>query len=129
MAANNDDWLETQYAVAIYCGLRQGELLALVWEELDTSWFCPYRCATVDTPLFTLRGGGSTTHDPIARRLDYRRPPLVFGDVSRRNHEGRCVGCVVSPTSSKVCTRSLLIEDRPSLLLDNQLPDVQPSDL
>lgn len=34
-AAANDDWLEALYVVAIHCGLRQGELLALMWEDID----------------------------------------------------------------------------------------------
>jgi integrase len=34
-AAENDEWLEALYVVAIHCGLRQGELLALMWEDID----------------------------------------------------------------------------------------------
>lgn len=34
-AAETSDRLEALYVVAIHCGLRQGELLALKWEDLD----------------------------------------------------------------------------------------------
>lgn len=34
-AAGTGDRLEALYAVAIHCGLRQGELLALKWEDVD----------------------------------------------------------------------------------------------
>ena len=33
---------------------------------LDTSWFCPYCCATVDTALVTLRGTGAGRVHPFA---------------------------------------------------------------
>ncbi len=45
---------------------RTGKRICVHRVPSDTSWFCPYCCATVDTPLFTLRGSGSTTSNPIA---------------------------------------------------------------
>lgn len=35
LAATREDRLEALYVVAIHCGLRQGELLGLKWEDLD----------------------------------------------------------------------------------------------
>ncbi len=35
LAASREDRLEALYVVAIHCGLRQGELLGLKWEDLD----------------------------------------------------------------------------------------------
>jgi hypothetical protein len=33
---------------------RIGKRISVHGVPLDTSWFCPYCCATVDTPRFTL---------------------------------------------------------------------------
>jgi hypothetical protein len=32
---------------------RMGKRISVHRVPLDTTWFCPYCCATVDTPLFT----------------------------------------------------------------------------
>src|SRR5215218_6634204 len=46
-------------------GMRKtpiGKRICVNGVPLDTSWFCPYCCATVDTPLVTLRGTGRGGH-------------------------------------------------------------------
>jgi hypothetical protein len=46
-----------------------------------------YCCATVDTPLLTLSGTGSTTHDPIAFLVCWITSPSADPRwVSGRNH-------------------------------------------
>jgi hypothetical protein len=89
---------------------RIGKRICVQGVPSDTSWFCPYCCATVDTPLVTLRDTGSTTctSDRLARLLDYSRPPLLVGGVSGRSHKETCVISVVSPTSSKLNTSRLI---------------------
>ena len=99
---------------------RIGKRICVQGVPLDTSWFCPYCCATVDTPLVTLRDTGSTTctSDRLARLLDYSRPPLPVGGVSGRSHRETCVISVVFPTSSKLNT-SRLISSRGFMEKDN----------
>ncbi len=65
---------------------------------LDTSWFCPYCCATVDAAFVTLRGTGSRTRTSarLSHLLGYSRPPLSFRDVSGRDHKETWAGCIVS---------------------------------
>ena len=59
---------------------------------VSITWFCPYCCSTVDTAIVILRGTRSMTRTSVrlARLLDYSRPPLVFGDMSWRNHKETC---------------------------------------
>jgi hypothetical protein len=40
---------------------RIGKRIYVQGVPLDTTWFCPYCCATVDTAFLTLQGTGSRT--------------------------------------------------------------------
>ena len=64
---------------------------------LDTTTFCPYRCATVDTAFATLIGTGSgmRTSACLTRLLGYSRPPPSFGGVSECNHKETYAGCII----------------------------------
>jgi hypothetical protein len=69
---------------------------------LDTSWFYPYCCASVDMAFVTSRGTGSRTRTSarLTHLLGYSGPPLSFGDVSGRNHKETSASRLVSPTSA-----------------------------
>jgi hypothetical protein len=82
-------------------GMRQiriGKRIYVHGVPLDTSCFCPYCCATVDTAFVILGGTGSRTRTSarMTHLLGYSRPPLSFRDVSGRNHEETWAGCIVS---------------------------------
>src|SRR5918994_104505 len=81
---------------------RIGKRIYVQGVLLDTSWFCPYCCATVDMALLTSRGTGSRTRTSarLTHLLGYSGPPLSFGDVSGRNHKETYASCVDSPASS-----------------------------
>ena len=85
---------------------------------LDTTRFCPYCCATVDTAFATLIGTGSgmRTSACLTRLLGYSHPPPSFGGVSECNHKETYAGCIIFLTiltdslfsaSRSVSTRSL----------------------
>jgi hypothetical protein len=44
---------------------RVGKRIFVQGAPLDTSWFSPYCCATVDTPSVTLRGTGAGRVRPL----------------------------------------------------------------
>jgi hypothetical protein len=44
---------------------RVGKRIYVHGVPLDTSWFCPYCCATVDTACVTLRGTGAGRVHPL----------------------------------------------------------------
>jgi hypothetical protein len=43
---------------------RIGKRIRVYRVPLDTSWFCPYCCATVDTAYVTLSGAGTRRRSP-----------------------------------------------------------------
>jgi hypothetical protein len=77
---------------------RVGKQICVQGVPIDTSWFCPYCCATVDTASVTLRVTASTTrtYARLPHLLGHSRPPPSFGDVSGRYHKGTWAGCIVS---------------------------------
>jgi hypothetical protein len=81
---------------------RIGKRIYVHGVPLDTSWFCPYCCATVDTACVTPRGTGSRTRTSarLTHLLGYSGSPLSFGDVSGRNHKETSASWVVSPASA-----------------------------
>jgi hypothetical protein len=68
---------------------RIGKQIFVQGVPLDTTWFCPYCCATVDMASSLFRDTGSTkrTSARLARPLGYSRSPLSFGDVSGCKHK------------------------------------------
>jgi hypothetical protein len=60
---------------------RIGKRICVHGVPLDTSWFCPYCCATVDTAVVTLRGAGSGTRTPVrlAHLSGCPGPSLLLG--------------------------------------------------
>jgi hypothetical protein len=89
---------------------RIGKRIYVQGVPLNTSWFCPYCCATVDTPSVTLRGTGSRTRTSarLTHLLGYSRPPPSFRDVSGRNHKGTWAGCNVSANAPPARTTAKL---------------------
>jgi hypothetical protein len=73
---------------------RVGKRICVHSVPLGTITFCPYSCATVDTPFVT------RASDRLTHLSGYSRPALSFGDVSGRNHKETSVSCVVSLTSA-----------------------------
>jgi hypothetical protein len=52
---------------------RIGKRFSVQGVPLDTTWFCPYCCATVDTACVTLRGAGRRTHTSALSLIPQRR--------------------------------------------------------
>ena len=52
---------------------RIGKRICVHSVPLDTSWFCPYCCATVDTACVNLRGAGRRTHTSAPSLIPQRR--------------------------------------------------------
>jgi hypothetical protein len=65
----------------------------------DTTWFCPYCCATVDTSWVTLGAIGSRTRTsaPLRASISYSRSPLYLRRV-----------CIGAQPQSEVCGLHLL---------------------
>jgi hypothetical protein len=66
---------------------------------LDTSWFCPYCCATVDTSFITLQKHSKQNADARSPHssIGYSRSALSLREtyVSGRNYNVTRVGCIV----------------------------------
>jgi len=62
---------------------RIGKRIYVHGVPLDTSWFCPYCCTTVDTAFVTSRGTGSKTRTSAPSRVSigYYRSPLSLRNV------------------------------------------------
>lgn len=60
LAAAQDDALEALYVLALTTGMRQGELLALKWSDLDLT----YGKLQVQRTLIQVRGGKATVAEP-----------------------------------------------------------------
>ena len=91
---------------------RMGKRIYVQGVPLDTSWFCPYCCATVDIRLSSLfRGIGNGVRTPVSltHLRDYSGPSLLLGTVSGRSHKETWAGCIVSLTTP---TRSSLSASR-----------------
>jgi hypothetical protein len=56
---------------------RIGKRICVHRVPLDTAWFCPYCCATVDTALVTLRGTASTARTSLLSSLVLNRAEVV----------------------------------------------------
>ena len=52
---------------------RMGKRICVHGVPLDTTQFCPYCCATVDTDVVNLRGAGRRTHTSAPSRIPQRR--------------------------------------------------------
>ena len=77
---------------------RIGKRIFVQGVPLDTSWFCPYCCATVDTPSVTQ---GSRTQNAYVcsspASIGYSLSAIPQKTcVSGRNHKETCAGCIFS---------------------------------
>ena len=70
---------------------RIGKRIYVHGVPLDTTWFCPYCCATVDTAfVHSERHRKQNAYIArLARLLGYSRPSLPFVGVSDGNHKER----------------------------------------
>jgi integrase len=89
LAATTDDWLEPAYVVAVSTGLRQGELLALRWQDVDLD-------AGTLTVAHTLAIGSRVLAEPkterARRKLTLGSEPLAsLREQRRRQLEERLV--------------------------------------
>ena len=78
---------------------RIGKRICVHRVPLDTSWFCPYCCATVDMTFLTLRGAGSTTRTSARLTHPLVIPTLSFPSeeyVPGRSNKVRYVACIFS---------------------------------
>ncbi len=101
-------------------GMRQiliGRRIYVHRVPLDTSWFCPYCCATVDPAFIILRGteSGMRTSACLTRLSGYTRPPLSSRDVSRHNHKVAGASCIVSRLTLTGQTRPRIAQRRARL--------------
>ena len=73
---------------------RMGKRISVQGVPIDTTLFCPYCCATVDTAFTTLRGTRSRTRTtaPSPASIGYYRSPLSLRDV-----------CIGAQTQRDVC--------------------------
>lgn len=89
LAAVEDEWFAPLVTVALYTGLRQGELLGLRWEDVSLGATAP-RQADAETPVG--RHGGHPPllgqHDPRTVRPPERRPGDRVGNGGAGDVEG-----------------------------------------
>jgi integrase len=83
LEAARGDRLEALYVLAVHCGLRQGELLGLRWEDVDLET----GTLQVRRTLTTTKGGSRFTAPKTAKSR--RRIKLTAGavDALRRHHD------------------------------------------
>lgn len=84
LRAARGDKLEALYVLAVTTGMRQGELLALRWQEIDMET----RSLSVTRTLIRMRGGAAQWGEPKSTR-SRRRIALtdIAVDALRRHHE------------------------------------------
>jgi hypothetical protein len=76
-----------------------GKRISVHRVPLDTIWFCPYCCATVDMAFLTLGATGSRTRTSAGLTRPLVTPTLRYPSeeyVSGRRHKVRCAGCIFS---------------------------------
>jgi len=85
-------------------GMRQtriGKRIYVHRVRLDTSWFCPYCCATVDTAYVTLQRHRRKQSAYVCwphSSISYPHCPLsLSGVVWGRSHKVRWAACILSP--------------------------------
>ncbi len=85
LQAARGDRLEALYALALATGMRQGELLALKWREVDLEG----QTARVRATVQYVKGKGFIFHDPktrTSRRTIHLSPPVI---QALRQHRAR----------------------------------------
>lgn len=100
LEAIRTDRLEALWTIAIYAGLRQGEILALRWADVDLD---------AEPPAITVRGSleyGTDRVGPPKTRRGYRRLPVhaQVADALRRHRSG--LGVIPHPTAFVFATRT-----------------------
>src|ERR687890_678563 len=78
---------------------RIGKRIFVQGVPLDTTLFCPYCCATVDTSSLTLRGASNGTRRSAGLTRPLVTSPLSYPSVeyvSWCSHKVRCAACMLS---------------------------------
>jgi hypothetical protein len=84
---------------------RVGMRIYVQGVPLDTTWFCPYCCATVDTGFITLQKHSKQNADARSpySSIGYSRSALSLREtyVLGRNYNVTRVGCIVPRQQSR----------------------------
>ena len=89
LAAAQDDSLEALYVLALTTGMRQGELLALKWSDLDLT----YGKIQVQRTLIQVRGGKATVAEPKSptSRRCIQLTPLAIEALKRHTQRQHAI--------------------------------------
>lgn len=85
LMAKSTGWLHTYLNVAFTTGMRTGELMALMWEDVDFENSCIYLQRSVTKGRMTLGNAGGKNH----KRVVYVMPPVLEVLRSAKN-ESSC---------------------------------------
>src|SRR5215204_1944115 len=84
-----------------------GKRISVHRVPLDTSWFCPYCCATVDTAIVTSRSTGHRTRTsaPSRESIGYYHSPLSLKTCASDATTNGCVRVASCPSLSMLYQR------------------------